>query len=328
MRPISLLLCLFLTLSQPAPALSHPYEALANQQKSLEAALQVNAGRQAYLSRHTALHPAFEVPFLLKSGLKLERSCLQLLHTLVAGYQQHLEETAGIPEIWGGGMGAAEAIIRRDTALPAFKDEEESEEDEIDACLAEVLDTTDFENLTLTSSKDWLWPLPAGYVSAGTWAYPNGGLHLGLDIAAPLYSRVLAVGSGVVVYANNPVDTNCGYLGNACGWPNGGGNTIHVLVSMEDGLYGVSYFHLSSTLYVRPGQTFSKGAVLALSGNSGNSTGPHCHVEIIRLNLSLEQAVRQFAATSDFSWGCGWSQPATASAFGRRLRPETLLNTR
>lgn len=71
-------------------------------------------------------------------------------------------------------------------------------------------------------SSFWQNPVENGTISAGCWSYPDGGLHLGLDIASAMYSDVLAVANGIVLYAYAPVDSNNGYLGNWCGWPNGG----------------------------------------------------------------------------------------------------------
>ncbi len=54
------------------------------------------------------------------------------------------------------------------------------------------------------------------------------------------------------------------------------------LVVVENGPYKVYYGHLSQ-IPVEVGQTVSAGDVIGISGNTGNSTGPHLHYEV-RIN--------------------------------------------
>lgn len=178
--------------------------------------------------------------------------------------------------------------------------------------------TYDFDG----ASDSWIPFVKNGTISAGTWAYPGGGMHLGLDVAASLYSPIVAGANGIVLYANAPVDSNCGYLGNYCGWPQGGGNTICMIMAVQNQLYGVSLNHLSNQLFVYAGQQFHQGDLLANSGNSGNSTGPHTHIEVFRLKVSMNEAVQYFQKGADFSFGCGWNTPAACSDIACRVRPE------
>lgn len=88
--------------------------------------------------------------------------------------------------------------------------------------------------------------------------------HEGMDISLPRGGEVLATGDGVVTSAN--------YDG-AYGW----------VVDVEHSPSVVSrYAHLSKTL-VKVGQNVRRGDRIALSGNSGRSTGPHLHYEV-RIN--------------------------------------------
>ena len=175
-------------------------------------------------------------------------------------------------------------------------------------------------------SSFWQNPIENGTISAGCWSYPDGGLHLGLDIASAMYSDVLAVANGIVLYAHAPVDSNNGYLGNWCGWPNGGGNTICMVVAVNERLYAITYAHLSNEIYVTSGQQVSQGTVIAKSGNSGNSTGPHTHVEVFELKQDLNSIVEYFRNSgADFSFGCGYSEAATCSGYACRIDPETVL---
>ena len=159
-----------------------------------------------------------------------------------------------------------------------------------------------------TYSSFWQNPVENGTISARCWSYPDGSLHLGVDIASAMYSDVLAVANGIVLYAHAPVESNNGYLGNMCGWPSGAGNSICMVVAVNNQLYAVSYAHLSSEIYVTSGQQVSQKTVIAKSGNSGNSTGPHTHIEVFELKQDLNSTVEYFRNSgADFSFGCGFN---------------------
>ena len=177
-----------------------------------------------------------------------------------------------------------------------------------------------------TYSSFWQNPVENGTISARCWSYPDGSLHLGLDIASAMYSDVLAVANGIVLYAHAPVESNNGYLGNMCGWPSGAGNSICMVVAVNDQLYAVSYAHLSSEIYVTSGQQVSQKTVIAKSGNSGNSTGPHTHIEVFELKQDLNSIVEYFRNSgADFSFGCGFNKAATCSDYACRIDPETVM---
>ena len=93
-----------------------------------------------------------------------------------------------------------------------------------------------------------------------------GGHHAGIDWAVPTGTPVHAWRSGVVARA---------------GWNVLAGRTgIGMLLAHAGGI-GSYYGHLSRAL-ARPGQTVMAGSRIALSGNTGRSTGPHLHFEISR----------------------------------------------
>ncbi len=183
-----------------------------------------------------------------------------------------------------------------------------------------LIDDGSFEGLS--GSSGLRIPSMSGYMSAGTWAYPSGALHLGMDLALPMYTPLYAPADGVILYAATPVGDAGGYLGNWSGWPYGGGNTICMLCMSNGQLYGVSFCHLSSRIVVRASQMVHQGDILAYSGNTGNSTGPHTHIELFPIKVSFQEAVAYFQKTADFAFGTGWSTPATCSALACRVRPE------
>ena len=177
-----------------------------------------------------------------------------------------------------------------------------------------------------------MMPVRGGSVSAGTWYYPGGGVHLGLDMAAPIGTQIVAPADGIILYANNPVPTNGGYLGNWSGYPAGGGNSIHMLTQAGGPTYAISFFHMSNEGFaVSAGTQVKKGQLLGLTGNSGNTSGPHCHIEVINLgNMSISSAISQFRSSADFAWGCGWGNGALSRTCGAsgapcREKPENIF---
>jgi murein DD-endopeptidase MepM/ murein hydrolase activator NlpD len=88
--------------------------------------------------------------------------------------------------------------------------------------------------------------------------------HAGMDFAAPIGTEVYATGDGVVQRAD----------AQASGYGN------HIRIDHGYG-YMTLYGHLSRTK-VRPGQKVKRGEVIGYVGNTGKSTGPHLHYEVMK----------------------------------------------
>ena len=87
-------------------------------------------------------------------------------------------------------------------------------------------------------------------------------MHPAQDLAAPSGTPVRSLSTGRVVFA---------------GWSNEGYGYM-VKVRYWDGT--VSWMAHNSRLLVSVGQAVVPGQTIAYSGNTGNSTGPHVHLEI------------------------------------------------
>lgn len=171
-----------------------------------------------------------------------------------------------------------------------------------------------------------------GTLSAGTWYYPGTSVeHLGADIATGIGTPIYAPSNGIIVYVGDGFPTDNGGIPNpSIGWPYGAANDLGMLTVVNGTTYFISFYHMSSGIPVSAGQKVKQGQVIGYTGNSGNSTGPHCHIELVNLgNMSLSTAVSRFQNTVDFAWGTGWSVYSTAcEIIGTtpcRERPETIL---
>lgn len=105
----------------------------------------------------------------------------------------------------------------------------------------------------------------------------NGKLthHNGLDIAAPAGTPVKPVAPGRVIFS---------------GWKGGYGNTV--ILDHGDGMVTVYAHHSSNS--VSEGEQVYPDSIIALTGSTGRSTGPHLHFEAWRSGENI---------TSDFMPG-------------------------
>ncbi|MGX8832863.1 murein hydrolase activator EnvC family protein [Amedibacillus sp. YH-ame6] len=194
-----------------------------------------------------------------------------------------------------------------------------------------IISITNPGDLDFSGNTGLAMPVQGGYISAGTWYYPGGGAHLGMDKAVPIGTPVIAPSDGIILYASAPVSSNGGYLGNWSGYPQGGGNTMQLLTQANGITYAISFFHLSQGGMLSAGTRVSVGQQIALTGNSGNSSGAHCHIEVINLgNMSLTDAIARFQRTADFAWGNGWGSGAVNNVCNIkgapcRMRPEEVF---
>lgn len=110
-------------------------------------------------------------------------------------------------------------------------------------------------------------------LATGMFSYPVAGVltsrfgqrwgreHTGVDLAVSSGTKVKAADGGKVIFTGRS-----------------GGYGILVKIDHGNG-YVTYYGHLSKILVSR-GERVAKGDVIALSGNTGNTTGPHLHFEV------------------------------------------------
>jgi len=112
----------------------------------------------------------------------------------------------------------------------------------------------------------YIKPLYGGrYTSGFGWrSFRGGGYHYGIDWATPTGTTIYASSGGTVTRA---------------GWSSSYGYCVYI---QHPGGLETRYAH-NSKLLVTVGQTVKQGQAIALSGNTGDSSGPHLHFEI-RIN--------------------------------------------
>lgn len=122
--------------------------------------------------------------------------------------------------------------------------------------------STTSSSTSAASSVRYAWPV-SGSISS-RYGYRSSGFHSGLDIVVPTGTTVKAAAAGTVTFA---------------GWSGGYGNLV--IITHDDG--SQTYYAHNSGFLVSAGTRVSQGQGVALSGSTGNSTGPHCHFEV-RIN--------------------------------------------
>ncbi|MEO5969806.1 MAG: M23 family metallopeptidase [Bdellovibrionia bacterium] len=163
----------------------------------------------------------------------------------------------------------------------------------------------DLSPSTLRAMNHFKWPLRSMQVTSNFGQRGNT-VHEGIDLRAMPGTPVYAVQAGKVLYANRKI--------------RGYGNMI---VLKHAGEISTIYAHNSKVL-VRAGQAVKQGQIIAKSGNTGRSRGPHLHFEI-RSGLGaidpLQYIPRSYTAALPAAVVLPAAQPEVQSPLQASLRP-------
>lgn len=85
--------------------------------------------------------------------------------------------------------------------------------------------------------------------------------HDGVDIAVPIGTEIYSVANGTVIAAN---------------YSSSAGNMVRI---KTEGGWEITFMHMDS-ISVHSGQQVGRGELLGYTGNTGNSTGPHLHIQV------------------------------------------------
>ncbi|MDU1306300.1 MAG: phage tail spike protein [Clostridium perfringens] len=124
------------------------------------------------------------------------------------------------------------------------------------------IESSNFKTINNEYGNGWIIPVSNGHVTATFPYYPSGAPHSGIDFGVPIGTPVRASKSGKVIKRRELTTSYGKYL-----FIDHGGGLVTI------------YAH-NSELLVNEGDTVKAGQVIARSGNTGNSSGPHCHWEL------------------------------------------------
>lgn len=108
--------------------------------------------------------------------------------------------------------------------------------------------------------------------------------HRGVDFAMPTGTRILATGDGIVTRVKSHPFA---------------GKYIEIQHGVQ---YTTRYLHLSR-ISVKRGQRIKRGELIALSGNTGRSTGPHLHYELHIKNRAVDPTTAKIPMAASIPQG-------------------------
>lgn len=120
------------------------------------------------------------------------------------------------------------------------------------------------------------YPTNSAQISAGFPNYSDGSPHGGIDFPVGVGTDVYAAEDGTVIESTDITShENC-----SCKYTQEGYHSYgkYIMIQHDNGLVTL-YAHNSERL-VKKGDKVVRGQIIAKSGNTGNSSGPHCHFEV------------------------------------------------
>ncbi|HVJ49199.1 M23 family metallopeptidase [Desulfitobacterium sp.] len=131
-----------------------------------------------------------------------------------------------------------------------------------------IRENTRTEEVSRGVMVSWYWPV-LGWISSDYGWRGSKDFHHGIDIALPIGTTINAAQGGQVVKA---------------GWL--GVYGLAVLIDHGNGIETL-YGH-NDRLFVKVGEQVKSGERIAISGNTGNTTGPHLHFEIRKNDKTVD----------------------------------------
>lgn len=120
-----------------------------------------------------------------------------------------------------------------------------------------------------SQSNNWSWPTYVHSIKSDWPNYSSGSYHAGTDFPVPLNTPVYSTCDGEVVAVTSLTTSY--------------GKRIKIRATVNGSTVYIRYCHLNS-FAVNVGDKVTSGQLIAYSGSTGNSTGPHLHYEVRNSN--------------------------------------------
>jgi murein DD-endopeptidase MepM/ murein hydrolase activator NlpD len=266
----------------PAPRAAVPTPLRAVEPRRLQVEPQIALAQRAHAGGRRGLLPGLPSAPTLIGAAALALAAVgatvsqQALQPASDGYQKFSAQASVLNA--ASSIGSSDAVsgrlraVSRDSQREALRDAAsaelqsaaESQAQERNAALAALAASAE-KHADQIAKNLWMFPLPAGTYRVsynyGQCSYLWANCHTGEDFSAPTGTPITSIANGVV--------TEAGYDGSY------GNKTV---VTLEDGTE-LWYCH-QTTILVSVGETVRGGQQIGTVGSTGNTTGPHLHLEV------------------------------------------------
>ena len=133
-----------------------------------------------------------------------------------------------------------------------------------------------------TGKGYFIKPISGGYLTAVGYYKKTGKFHGAIDWGVASGTPVYAAADGVVMLTANKT----------------GSYGTYVVIRHANGLQSYYAHGIRGSISVKPGQTVKQGQKIMLSGNTGNSSGPHLHFDVRKSPYNYKSSAKAYGQDS------------------------------
>ena len=206
-----------------------------------------------------------------KAKVSSEEEAMQIVEEIKADVKEEVGMTLGISTIYSNSLelnskedalASLNEVKNQKVTAYETKKAEQAKAARRAAYLKAISSTTQVASAGTVSGMQLAIPVNGSVSSRfGSRSSSRSSIHTGIDISTQLGTGIRAIAAGTVVYSDYK-----GSYGN--------------LLIIDHGNGVQSYYAHCNQLYVGVGATVDSSTTIASVGSTGNSTGPHLHLEI------------------------------------------------